>query len=50
MKRKQWAVLLALVLAVVMIVSGCAKKQTASETPAASESEKESSVEEAPVE
>ncbi|MBR2262729.1 MAG: hypothetical protein IJ917_00035 [Firmicutes bacterium] len=50
MKRKQWAVLLALVLAVVMIVSGCAKKQTPSETPAASESEKESSVEEAPVE
>lgn len=50
MKRKQWAVLLALVLAIVMIVSGCAKKQTASETPAASESEKESSVEEAPVE
>ena len=48
MKRKHWMVVLALVLAVAMLVSGCAKKEAPSEAPAASESEKESTEEESP--
>ena len=46
MKKRQWTILLALVLVFSMVLSGCSAKKDASAAPEASESEQESVVEE----
>ena len=46
MKKRQWTILLALVLVFSMVLSGCSAKKEASAAPEASESEQESVVEE----